>query len=109
MYIVYYKPASVGVKTHILRPLDDINECAYDPPYIGKGSAPGWADGSKNTITRVTGPTIKKAPSEDYYDESYYYDYRRRRETEEILPLKIGNCQKTFKVKITFYFQNCIK
>ena len=96
MYIVYYKPASVGVKTHILRPLDDINECAYDPPYIGKGSAPGWADGSKNTITRVTGPTIKKAPSEDYYDESYYYDYRRRRETEEILHLKIENGLKTY-------------
>ena len=90
MYIVYYDQARFGVKTHIFRPLDDINECAYDPPYIGKGSAPGWADGSKNTITRVTGPTIKKAPSEDYYDESYYYDYRRRRETEEISHLKIG-------------------
>ena len=42
------------------RSLDEINECTYDPPYIDKGSAPGWGNGARNKkLNRASGdPTF---------------------------------------------------
>lgn len=42
------------------RSLDDINECTYDPPYIAKGSTPGWGNGARNkNLNRASGdPTF---------------------------------------------------
>ena len=67
------------------RALDEINECTYDPPFIGKGSVPGWAAGSKKQITRVTAETPSFAAGDDYGYEGYdsaYYDYRKRRNAD---------------------------
>ena len=62
--------------------MEDINECTYDPPYVGKGSSPGWAAGSSKNVEQITEgiPDYSAAASDDY-DEGYddYYDYRKRR------------------------------
>ena len=64
------------------RSLEDINECTYDPPYVGKGSAPGWAAGSSKQVEQITDgiPDYSAPASDDYggYDD-YAYDYRRKR------------------------------
>lgn len=65
------------------RSLEDINECTYDPPYVGKGSAPGWAAGSSKQVEQITDgiPDYSAPASDDYggYGDDYAYDYRRRR------------------------------
>merc|ERR1719361_3075744 len=64
------------------RSMDEINECTYDPPYIAKGSAPGWSEGARRgTITRSGkksagfGGGGGGAPAYP----SYGYDYARRK------------------------------
>ena len=65
------------------RLLEEINECTYDPPYVGKGSNPGWAAGSGKTVNQVTDgiPTYTASEyGDESYDDDYAYDYRRRRD-----------------------------
>ena len=63
--------------------MEDINECTYDPPYVGKGSSPGWAAGSSKNVEQITEgiPDYSAAAADSDYDEDYgeYYDYRKRR------------------------------
>jgi len=64
------------------RSLEEINECTYDPPYVAKGSPPGWASGSNKKVNQVT-EGVPQMPSSSYdsYDSYGDYAYRRRRET----------------------------
>lgn len=65
------------------RTLEEINECTYDPPFVAKGSPPGWADGSKNKVNQKTdGVPDMPAPGSEYEYDEYAYDYRRRRSGE---------------------------
>ena len=62
--------------------MEDINECTYDPPYVGKGSAPGWAAGSSKQVDQITDgiPDYSAPAADDYaYGDDYAYDYRRKR------------------------------
>lgn len=72
------------------RTLDEINECTYDPPFVSKGSEPGWAGGSKNAVNQKSTGTMDfgsitndfGAEAYDSYSSSYdEYAYRKRRET----------------------------
>ena len=65
------------------RHLEEINECTYDPPYVGKGATPGWAAGSTKQVKQITDgiPTETESYDSDYgYDDAgYEYDYRKKR------------------------------
>lgn len=62
------------------RSLDQINECTYDPPYVDKGSTPGWAAGSRKKVQQIkTGSSQSLQNSYDDAGYDYGYDYRRKR------------------------------
>nr|BAJ65324.1 cellulose synthase [Molgula tectiformis] len=80
------------------RSLDDINECTYDPPEVGKGEIPSWATGAGVTLlagqralasipvqTEVEAPETANTETEsEYYDYENYQIGKKRKKRWEL-------------------------